>query len=169
MRFYKDAIFRLFLQKILKKALVIFAQTWYVVSNKDAHLDTSSLRAFCIGSAPHLCIYLAIFFIYLLIIYPACPARDKKSDDPTCTGHRFFFLYLLCADRSGFWIVSCKSVGVYGRFDGFYKILIRQRCTLLRAQKSTRKAPATFEAREARIKGCSPLIIPKQKGSIQKS
>ena len=28
-------------------------------------------------------------------------------------------------------------------------------------QKRTRKAPATFEAREARIKGCSPLIIPK--------
>ena len=35
-------------------------------------------------------------------------------------------------------------------------------------QKRTRKAPATFEAREARIKGCSPLIIPKKKGSIQK-
>ena len=35
-------------------------------------------------------------------------------------------------------------------------------------QKRTRKAPATFEAREARIKGCSPLIIPKQMGSIQK-
>ena len=30
-------------------------------------------------------------------------------------------------------------------------------------QKSTRKAPATFEAREARIKGYSPLIIPKKK------
>ena len=35
-------------------------------------------------------------------------------------------------------------------------------------QKRTRKAPATFEAREARIKGCSPLIIPKKMGSIQK-
>ena len=35
-------------------------------------------------------------------------------------------------------------------------------------QKRTRKAPATFEAREARIKGCSPLIIPKRLGSIQK-
>ena len=31
-----------------------------------------------------------------------------------------------------------------------------------------RKAPATFEAREARIKGCSPLITPKLLGSIQK-
>ena len=30
------------------------------------------------------------------------------------------------------------------------------------------KASATFEAREARIKGYSPLIIPKQMGSIQK-
>ena len=28
--------------------------------------------------------------------------------------------------------------------------------------------PATFEAREARIKGYSPLIIPKEMGSIQK-
>ena len=28
-------------------------------------------------------------------------------------------------------------------------------------QQRTRKAPATFEAREARIKGYSPLIIPK--------
>ena len=35
---------------------------------------------------------IAIFFIYLLIIYPACPARGKKSDDSTCTSHRFFFL-----------------------------------------------------------------------------
>ena len=35
-------------------------------------------------------------------------------------------------------------------------------------QKRTRKAPATFEAREARIKGYSPLIIPKRLGSIQK-
>ena len=29
-------------------------------------------------------------------------------------------------------------------------------------QKRTRKVPATFEAREARIKGCPPLIIPKE-------
>ena len=38
---------------------------------------------------------IAIFFIYLLIIYPACPARGKKSDDSTCTSHRFFFLSAL--------------------------------------------------------------------------
>ena len=30
-------------------------------------------------------------------------------------------------------------------------------------QKRTRKAPAPFEAREARLKGCSPLTIPKRK------
>ena len=35
-------------------------------------------------------------------------------------------------------------------------------------QKRTRKAPATFEAREARTRGCSPLVTPKQLGSIQK-
>ena len=35
-------------------------------------------------------------------------------------------------------------------------------------QKRTRKAPATFEAREARTRGCTPLVTPKQKGSIQK-
>ena len=29
-------------------------------------------------------------------------------------------------------------------------------------QKRTRKVPATFEAREARIKGYSPLIIPER-------
>ena len=36
-------------------------------------------------------------------------------------------------------------------------------------QKRTRKAPATFEAREARTRGCSPLVTPKLLGSIQKN
>ena len=35
-------------------------------------------------------------------------------------------------------------------------------------QKRTRKAPATFEAREARTRGCTPLVTPKKMGSIQK-
>ena len=43
---------------------------------------------------------IAIFFIYLLIIYPACPARGKKSDDSTCTSHRFFFLSAEDASRA---------------------------------------------------------------------
>ena len=36
-------------------------------------------------------------------------------------------------------------------------------------QKRTRKAPATFEAREARIKGCSPLIIPEELSKRKKA
>ena len=36
-------------------------------------------------------------------------------------------------------------------------------------QKRTRKAPATFEAREARIKGCSPLIIPEEMSKRKKA
>ena len=36
-------------------------------------------------------------------------------------------------------------------------------------QKRTRKVPATFEAREARIKGCSPLIIPKELSKRKKA
>ena len=58
-------------------------------------------------------------------------------------------------------MLPVQSVIAWGRFYGFCKRHYRRICTLLRAQKSTRKAPATFEAREARIKGCSPLIIPK--------
>ena len=65
-------------------------------------------------------------------------------------------------------MLPVQSVIAWGRFYGFCKRHYRRICTLLHAQKSTRKAPATFEAREARIKGCSPLIIPKQLGSIQK-
>ena len=103
---------------------------------------------------------IAIFFIYLLIIYPACPARGKKSDDSTCTSHRFFFLSAKDASRAERSRVS--------------EIL----CLLQKAlppdtfsfacQKRTRKAPATFEAREARTRGCSPLVTPKLLGSIQK-
>ena len=104
--------------------------------------------------------YFAIFFIYLLIIYPACPARGKKSDDSTCTSHRFFFLSAKdasCAERSR---VS--------------EILLLLQSALppdtfsFACQKRTRKAPATFEAREARTRGCSPLVTPMLLGSIQK-
>ena len=103
---------------------------------------------------------IAIFFIYLLIIYPACPARGKKSDDSTCTSHRFFFLSAEDASRAERSRVS-------------EILLLLQKASppdtfSFACQKRTRKAPATFEAREARIKGCSPLIIPKQLGSIQK-
>ena len=103
---------------------------------------------------------IAIFFIYLLIIYPACPARGEKSDDSTCTSHRFFFLSAEDASRAERSRVS-------------EILLLLQKASppdtfSFACQKRTRKAPATFEAREARIKGCSPLIIPKKMGSIQK-
>ena len=61
-----------------------------------------------------------------------------------------------------------QSVVVCLKFYVLCKMYRRRVCTLLRAQKSTRKAPATFEAREARTRGCSPLVTPKLLGSIQK-
>ena len=99
---------------------------------------------------------IAIFFIYLLIIYPACPARGKKSDDSTCTSHRFFFLSAedaSCAERS-----RVSEI-----------LLLLQKASppdtfSFACQKRTRKAPATFEAREARTRGCSPLSDPKPVG-----
>ena len=102
----------------------------------------------------------AIFFIYLLIIYPACPARGKKSDDSTCTSHRFFFLSAKDASRAERSRVSeiLPLLQKASPPDTFS----------FACQKRTRKAPATFEAREARTRGCSPLVTPKLLGSIQK-
>ena len=99
---------------------------------------------------------IAIFFIYLLIIYPACPARGKKSDDSTCTSHRFFFLSAEDASRAERSRVS-------------EILLLLQKASppdtfSFACQKRTRKAPATFEAREARTRGCSPLSDPKAVG-----
>ena len=57
----------------------------------------------------------------------------------------------------------------------FLKAFYKGRALLRRAkfsfahQKRTRKVPATFEAREARIKGCSPLIIPKELSKRKKA
>ncbi len=45
------------------------------------------------GSAHAFVFHLAIFFIYLLIIYPACPARDEKSDDPPARVVAFSFAH----------------------------------------------------------------------------
>ena len=141
---------------------------------------------------------IAIFFIYLLIIYPACPARGKKSDDSTCTSHRFFFLSAEDASRAERSRVS-------------EILLLLQKASppdtfSFACQKRTRKAPATFKAREAagcgslrllraldgtrilqaaaptappcfghwprssplQTRGCSPLVTPKLLGSIQK-
>jgi hypothetical protein len=89
-RFYKNAISRVFLGRNFKKPLAISVLKWYVVSNKSEtwiHLLWSSN----FGSAHAFVFHLAIFFIYLLIIYPACPARDEKSDDPPARVVAFSF------------------------------------------------------------------------------
>ena len=48
----------------------------------------------CFSSCFYLLI-IAISFIYLLIIYPAC-LKGQKSDDPPALGHRFSFCRLFC-------------------------------------------------------------------------
>ena len=118
------------------------------------------LRAVC-AHPGHLCSETAIFFIYLLIIYPACPAKGKKSDDSTCTSHRFFFLLSEDASRAE-----------RSRVSEILRLLqkaLPPDMFSFACQKRTRKAPATFEAREARTRGCSPLVTPMLLGSIQKN
>ena len=83
---------------------------------------------------------IAIFFIYLLIIYPACPARGKKSDDSTCTSHRFFFLSAedaSRAERSRVFKVSCLLLKH-----------CRRVCSLLRAKREPERTavPAGHES-----------------------
>ena len=117
------------------------------------------LRAVC-AHPGHLCSETAIFFIYLLIIYPACPAKGKKSDDSTCTSHRFFFLLSEDASRAE-----------RSRVSEILRLLqkaLPPDMFSFACQKRTRKAPATFEAREARTRGYSPLVTPMLLGSIQK-
>ena len=106
------------------------------------------LRAVC-AHPGRLCSETAIFFIYLLIIYPACPAKGKKSDDSTCTSHRFFFLLSEDASRA-----ERSRVSEILRL--LQKALPPDMFSFAR-QKRTRKAPATFEAREAA--GCGSLRL----------
>ena len=87
------------------------------------------------------------------------PARNLQPAKLFCTRHK------RKVEKERF---PAQSVVACLKFNAFCKIHRRRVCTLLRAQKSTRKAPATFEAREARTRGYSPLVTPKQLGSIQK-
>ena len=106
------------------------------------------LRAVC-AHPGHLCSETAIFFIYLLIIYPACPAKGKKSDDSTCMSHRFFFLLSEDASRAE-----------RSRVSEILRLLqkaLPPDMFSFACQKRTRKAPATFEAREAA--GCGSLRL----------
>ena len=82
----------------------------------------------------------AIFFIYLLIIYPACPARGKKSDDSTCTSHRFFF----CLRK----MLPAQSVVACLKFCSFCKRHRRRIRSLLRAKREPERTavPAGHES-----------------------
>ena len=50
------------------------------------------------------------------------------------------------------------------KFDAFCKMHRRRVCSLLRAKREPENAPATFEAREARTRGCTPSSNPKEDG-----
>ena len=64
-------------------------------------------------------------------------------------------------------MLPAQSVVACLRFHAFCKMPLPGMFSFA-CQKRTRKAPATFEAREARTRGCSPLVTPKLLGSIQK-
>ena len=140
------------------------------------------LRAVC-AHPGHLCSETAIFFIYLLIIYPACPAKGKKSDDSTCTSHRFFFLsrkgkasgFLGNASPGGD-VLFCrpkenqKSASDFDALEAAGCGSLR----LLRALGGTRilqaaapTAPPCFgrwpRSSPLQTRGCSPLVTPKKK------
>ena len=63
----------------------------------------------------------------------------------------------LCRERS-------RGTG----FIAFIKIITAGDAPLGQRQGGVFRVPATFEAREARTRGCSPLVTPKLLGSIQK-
>ena len=85
-----------FWAKILKKLLQFLLQSGMLYPTK-ANLGYILSLERQLWLRIRLCFYLAIFFIYLLIIYPACPARDEKSDDPPARVVAFSF-----ARRGGF-------------------------------------------------------------------
>ena len=64
-------------------------------------------------------------------------------------------------------MLPVQNVVVWGTFYAFCKKHRRRVCSLLVA-KENQKTTSDFNALDPRIKGCSPLIIPKQLGSIQK-
>ena len=90
----KMSFFGRLLVKNQKKGLYFYLKSGMLYPTKPHRWIHELLRA-VFRSLSRFVPYFAIFFIYLLIIYPACPARGKKSDDSTCTSHRFFFLSVL--------------------------------------------------------------------------
>ena len=61
------------------------------------------------------------------------------------------------------------KISGFARWQRGVRALFRWAKFSFACQKRTRKAPATFEAREARIKGCSPLIIPMERSKRKKA
>ena len=76
--------------EILKKLLQFLFQSGMLYPTK-AKLGYILTLERLLRLRARLCFFLAIFFIYLLIIYPACPARDEKSDDPPARVVAFSF------------------------------------------------------------------------------
>ena len=60
-----------------------------------------------------------------------------------------------------FFFLSGKVGGIARRWRGLNCSCIGAKFSFAH-QKRTRKVPATFEAREARTRGCSPLVTPKK-------
>ena len=82
-RFHENAFLCALKPIFSKKTLAFPCEKWYVVSQRGA-LDT---RIFRLPAQPGLrparsVLSVAIFFIYLLIIYPACPQGQKAAAQP---------------------------------------------------------------------------------------
>lgn len=88
--FIEKCDFSTSVRKIFQKPLAFFRQACYCCIQQDRLLNTTFHPCFCVLSS---LFYIAIFFIYLLIIYPACPARDEKSDDPPARVVAFSFAH----------------------------------------------------------------------------
>ena len=94
-RFSKNAIFRTFIGEKFEKRACNSSKKVVCCIQQRHYVGYMSFYERFFAQHKAFVLKIAIFFIYLLIIYPACPARGKKSDDSTCTSHRFFFLSVL--------------------------------------------------------------------------
>ena len=64
------------------------------------------------------------------------------------------------AENGGVWDLVIEIRGIWCIIED--RALLRRAKFSFAHQKRTRKVPATFEAREARTRGCSPLVTPKK-------
>ena len=93
-RFYAVSVAFLF-----KKHLLFYVKSGILYPNGAPWIQEQ--RSTCIAGAYsplRSVLDFAIFFIYLLIIYPACP--QGQSGGPTCTGRRFSFGYCLYCTKT---------------------------------------------------------------------